>query len=269
MIPMMRNKLNNKFFPVMKNLWIALLALLLASCGGNPSPKSTVAADTLFVEESVVEIATPAETLRPDTPTEARLRAMGLVDIAELDPSIDICMVYATADNFMGRVLYDDLHKAFMLPETAEKLMVAQRMLKELHPGYSIRLYDAARPMSVQQQMWDLVKGTDKRDFVSNPARGGGLHNYGAAVDVTIIDPSTKLLILDMGSLYDYFGEEARVSLEAQLLRQGKITQEQLENRLLLREIMTEAGFRVLPTEWWHFNLVTREEAKRTLALIE
>ncbi|MDR2936965.1 MAG: M15 family metallopeptidase [Rikenellaceae bacterium] len=254
----------------MKKLWIVLLTLLLASCGGNPSPKSTGVADTLFAEGLPVAVTViPAETSRPDTPTEARLRAMGLVDIAELDPSIDICMVYATPDNFMGRVLYDDLHKAFMLPATAEKLMAAQRMLRKLHPEYSIRLYDAARPMSVQQQMWNLVKGTDKRDFVSNPARGGGLHNYGAAVDVTIIDPATKLLILDMGSPYDYFGDEARVSLEAQLLRQGRITQVQLDNRLLLRKVMTESGFRVLPAEWWHFNLLTREEARRTLPLIE
>lgn len=26
------------------------------------------------------------------------------------------------------------------------------------------------------------------------------------------------------------------------------------QNRLLLRKVMKEAGFRALPSEWWHFN---------------
>ena len=34
------------------------------------------------------------------------------------------------------------------------------------------------------------------------------------------------------------------------------------QNRELLRKVMTEAGFKPLKTEWWHFNLVSRAEAK-------
>ena len=48
--------------------------------------------------------------------------------------------------------------------------------------------------MSVQRIMWNLVRGTNKTYYVSNPAKGGGLHNYGMAVDLTIIDASGKLL---------------------------------------------------------------------------
>ena len=63
-----------------------------------------------------------------------------------------------------------------------ESLLQAQKLLKEICPDYSLIVYDAARPMSVQQKMWNVVKGTPKYIYVSNPARGGGLHNYGLAV---------------------------------------------------------------------------------------
>ena len=72
--------------------------------------------------------------------------------------------------------------------EAAKALLQAQKRLKELYPGYSLIIYDAARPMSVQQKMWNVVKGTSQNIYVSNPARGGGLHNYGLAVDVSIAD---------------------------------------------------------------------------------
>lgn len=36
--------------------------------------------------------------------------------------------------------------------------------------------------------MWNVVKGTSKYIYVSNPSRGGGLHNYGLAVDISILD---------------------------------------------------------------------------------
>ena len=37
--------------------------------------------------------------------------------------------------------------------------------LKELYPGYSLIIYDAARPMSVQQKMWNVVKGTSQNIY--------------------------------------------------------------------------------------------------------
>lgn len=128
-------------------------------------------------------------------------------------------------------------------------------------------IYDAARPMSVQQEMWNQVRGTDKRIFVSNPKNGGGLHNYGAAVDLTIADSSGHPL--SMGSDFDYFGDEARSDREEAMLQQGRVSESDLTNRRLLRRVMTEAGFKVLPTEWWHFNLMSRSEAREKLRVID
>jgi D-alanyl-D-alanine dipeptidase len=100
--------------------------------------------------------------------------------------------------------------------------------------------------------MWDSVEGTDKEDFVANPARGGGNHNFGNAVDVTIIDCTGHPI--PMGAEYDCFADQSRVNIEQQLLDEGIITKRELENRLLLRKVMTESGFLPIDEEWWHFD---------------
>ncbi len=202
-----------------------------------------------------------------ETASERKMKRLGLVDVQEIDPTIRVRLKYADSSNFTGGVLYKDLHKAYVLPAVAEALAAAQRELKRLHPDRSLIVYDAARPMTVQRKMWERVKGTSRQNFVSNPAKGGGLHNYGAAVDVSVAD--TSGIPLDMGSGFDEFGEKSRVDREAELLEAGILTKAQIENRLLLRNVMQKAGFRVLPGEWWHFNWMSRQEAVESLKVIE
>lgn len=198
--------------------------------------------------------------------TEQRLEQLGYVNIAEADSTIAIDLMYTRADNFTGRVLYDDLHKAYLHPDALHGLLQAQRELKKRHPAYRLIVYDAARPMSVQQKMWNVVKGTSKYIYVSNPARGGGLHNYGLAVDISILDASGTPL--PMGTAVDHLGPEAHITREAQLVQSGKITASEQANRQLLRTVMRAAGFRALPSEWWHFNWCSRQEAKQKYKVI-
>lgn len=209
---------------------------------------------------------TEARAYHRDSETEKWLRMAGFVDVAEVDSSIVVCMVYATSCNFMKQVLYPDLRKAFLLPEAANRLIAAQKLLKTERPEWSLVVYDAARPMAVQQRMWEKVKGTDKQVYVSNPANGGGLHNYGAAVDVALVDSDGRMV--EMGSPFDFFGDEARPDREEEMFEQGRITGVALKNRRLLRRIMKASGFRPLHSEWWHFNLMSREEAKVRLKVI-
>ena len=121
--------------------------------------------------------------------------------------------------------------------------------------------------MSIQQKMWDKVKNTPKYFYVSNPARGGGLHNYGMAVDLTLctLDGDT----LDMGTKIDYMGSAAHIDKEDALVSQGRISRQAQENRRLLREVMRYAGFRPLRTEWWHFNFISRATAKKYYKVIK
>lgn len=225
---------------------------------------SMVRAEVLRITDSV-RLATGHR--KTESLVEEKLREMGMVDIAELEPSIAVHIVYATPFNFVGKVLYKDLRKAFMLPETAARLIKAQQRLKMERPDLNLIVYDAARPLSVQQEMWDVVKGTDYMMFVSNPAKGGGLHNFGAAVDVSLIDCTG--VPLEMGSRYDCFGEEAKITNEEELLGNGRISCREFDNRRLLRRVMTEGGFIPLASEWWHFNLMSSKEAQAQLRLIE
>ena len=199
---------------------------------------------------------------------EKQLEQIGLQNISDEISGIEVYMVYATPYNFMGRVLYEGLDEAYLVPEAVEKLRKANELLRKRRLDLHLVVYDAARPRSIQQLMWDVVENTELEDFVANPNKsGGGPHNYGVAVDVTLIDCTGHPI--PMGSEYDYFGDRSRVDIEDELIERGEITHRELLNRLLLREIMTEAGWLVEPSEWWHFNAMPLTEASRNLTVIE
>jgi D-alanyl-D-alanine dipeptidase len=109
--------------------------------------------------------------------------------------------------------------------------------------------------------MWnalDSIPAKERGKFVSNPIHKS-VHNFGAAVDLTICDSKGKAL--DMGAGFDDIREIAYPSLEAKFLASGELTKLQVENRNLLRQVMRHQKFRNLPTEWWHFNACSRAEA--------
>lgn len=166
----------------MRWLLLVFLAVVAVACGdAHRTPSKPVKSATPEQLHAVAE--KPAKSR-----TAQCLDSLGYENIAERDTSIAIDLMYAHADNFVGRVLYADLREAYLHPVAMECLLKAQRLLREKHPEYRLIVYDAARPMSVQQQMWDVVKGSSKSRYVSNPAHGGGLHNYGLAVDISIAD---------------------------------------------------------------------------------
>lgn len=199
---------------------------------------------------------------------EKQLESIGLQNVEDEIPGIEVYMVYATPYNFMGRVLYDGLDEAYLVPEAMEKLKVANHLLRKKRLDLHLVVYDAARPRSIQQQMWKVVENTDLQDYVANPnVSGGGAHNYGIAVDVSLVDCTGHPI--PMGSEYDYFGDRSRVDMEKELFESGEINRRELENRQLLREIMTEAGWLVEPSEWWHFNAMPLVEASQKFTVIQ
>lgn len=187
----------------------------------------------------------------------------GLVDIQSLDDEIEVLLKYATEDNFVGQNMYGTLRKAFFRPHFAKKIVEAQRLLRERHPNYSLLIYDAARPLSVQKRMRKAVEGTPLTAYVADGARGGR-HNYGVAVDLTIIDDNGQ--ILDMGAPFDYFGRESWIGTDKNTTlasykayvewqrKEGIISDEAARNRTLLLEIMDAVGLRPYAKEWWHYQ---------------
>lgn len=194
---------------------------------------------------------------------DKKMKEYGLVDIQSLDKDIQVELKYATEDNFVGENMYGSLTTAYLLPHFARKVVEAQRILRERHPEYSLLVYDAARPISVQRRMRRAVEGTPLQIYVADGQKGGR-HNYGVAVDLTIIDGAGRPL--DMGAGFDHFGDEAWVGndndvtlaaykayVEA-LRKRGKISAEAAANRTLLLEIMDAVGLRPYVKEWWHFQ---------------
>lgn len=184
----------------------------------------------------------------------------GYVDVKAVDPEIIVELMYAREDNFTGKVMYTTLTRAFLHPAAAKALKKAQDELKNINPGLTLKVCDAARPMSVQRIMYEAVRGTSKARYVSNPANGGGLHNYGLAVDITIVDSEGKEL--DMGTHVDFLGSKSNIDKEEDLVRSGKITLQARNNRILLRKVMNAGGWKPLKSEWWHFNLCSRTQAR-------
>ena len=130
---------------------------------------------SLFCCPVVAQLAQSSTTKR--SATAQQLARQGYQQVQQCDPTIHVSLMYARPDNFCGVVLYSDLREAFLHPEAMKALQKAQAYLKQLRPDLSLKVYDAARPMHIQQRMWDEVKHTSKAIYVSNPAHGGGMHN--------------------------------------------------------------------------------------------
>lgn len=217
--------------------------------------------DRVMVSVLISFLLLPDIAYAQKSATAQSLEKQGMVDVSALDSTIHVSLMYARPDNFTGKVLYEDLREAFLHPRAAKALCEAQRLLRQKRPDLSLKIYDATRPMSVQAKMWQAVVGTAQQNYVSNPRNGGGLHNYGMAVDVTLCDAQTGDT-LDMGTKVDFMGVESHIDKETELVKHHVISQKAADNRILLRSVMKQTGFMPLRTEWWHFNLITRAQAR-------
>jgi zinc D-Ala-D-Ala dipeptidase len=194
--------------------------------------------------------------------------SLGLVNINEIDEVILVDLKYASEDNFLKTNLYGNL-KACYAPElVALKIHLAQEYLDQLKPGYKLLIYDLTRPLTIQKKMWDLCKLPDSKkiNYIAHPSIHS-VHNYGAAVDLTIADENN--VPIDMGSKYDEFANASSTSNEINNFESGVLSDENFKNRRLLRKVMAHAGFEPITSEWWHFNYCTIIEAKKTFKLID
>lgn len=192
-----------------------------------------------------------------------------LVNIKSLDSSIQVDLRYADTNNFLKRDFYDGLHNAYFNCETALRVCAAQYYLKQINPNLSIVILDASRPQHIQQMMWDSLNVLpDKKPFYLAPPEETSLHNYGAAIDASIIDLTTGNM-LDMGTRFDHFGVLSEPIYEEKFLKMGLLTQQAYENRLLLRKVMQRAKLNPITSEWWHFSICNKEEAAKRFALIK
>ncbi|HOY95476.1 MAG TPA: M15 family metallopeptidase [Catalimonadaceae bacterium] len=198
---------------------------------------------------------------------EQRLRQAGLVDVRDVMPGVVVDLRYSGTNNFLKKDIYECLQVAFVQPDVGVKLKKACEILKAERPDLRFCVYDAGRPKWAQQALWDHIDKPEhiKPVYVADPKKGS-IHNYGAAIDLTLMD--MKGVPVDMGTPYDFFGLEAQPRCEEQMVAKGVLTHKQVSNRKLLRQIMKQAGFLSITSEWWHFNSCSLASARKKYAVL-
>lgn len=151
-----------------------------------------------------------------------------------------------------------------------DSLIKAQEYLQLKHPSWRIQIFDAYRPIAVQQFMVDytfhqVVKAQKLNIDSLSAAESESIwqqvyqiwavpslnpltpppHSTGAAVDITLVDDRGK--VVDMGSPID----EMSVRSHPDYFANSNLPAHQ--HRQLLQEVMENAGFARHPGEWWHF----------------
>lgn len=167
---------------------------------------------------------------------------------------------YYSTYNFVGkRIAGYEEPIALLTKEAATKLKEVSDELIE--KGYRLKIYDAYRPQKAVNNFVEWAK--DVNDVIMKKYFYPDLdkevlfpqmyimeysgHTRGSTVDLTLFDMNTEKEV-DMGGTFDYFGEESHPDYKC-------ITDEQYNNRMILREAMMSHGFKPLETEWWHFTL--------------
>lgn len=229
---------------------------LVFTCDSSGNAVSVVAAEVEFQRRSVgtpagetfkIEPVLPIGTLRESAlaakpPSEVgEYRASELVDLVAVDASIQLDIRYATTNNFMGAVFYQE-PRAFMQRPAAEAVQRANQQLRGR--GLGLLIHDAYRPWYVTKMFWDATPASMK-DFVANPANGSR-HNRGCAVDLTLFDLQTGKPI-EMVAGYDEFSQRSFPLYPGGTTRQRWF-------RDMLRRTMEANQFTVYEYEWWHFD---------------
>ncbi len=168
---------------------------------------------------------------------------------------------------------YGDASPYFLRQSVVYALAEAQVQLQKQHPGWRLQIFDAYRPLTVQEFMVNYTFAqiiqeqnitpetlSDEQQQVlwqqvyqlwappSPNAMTPPPHSTGAAVDLTLVDATGTPV--EMGSAIDELSPRSHPDYYA-----NQSDKPYHAHRQLLRDVMYSAGFRRHPGEWWHFSL--------------
>ena len=161
-----------------------------------------------------------------------------LVRVLDYIPSAYTDLKYAGPDNFTGTAIYD-FTDASLRRGTVKKLAAVQADLTA--QGYSLKIWDAYRPVSAQFRLWEVCPNPD---YVADPRKGCSNHSRGNAVDVTLVLADGTEIPMPSG-FDDFTGRADR--------RCRDIPAEAAENARILEDAMSAHGFVGYSAEWWHY----------------
>ncbi len=209
------------------------------------------------------------EVVTATSPTDDHSEFVVLTDVV---PDVILEIRYYGTYNFVGtRIRGYEEPIALLTRVAADSLKAVNDDVKAL--GYRLKIYDAYRPQMAVDHFVEWAK--DLGDTIMKPyfypdlskdvlfpqeyicERSG--HTRGSTLDLTLFDMQTKKE-LDMGGTFDWFGEESHPDYggnadEMEYKENELITEEQFQNRMILRAAMMRHGFKPFNTEWWHFTL--------------
>ena len=184
----------------------------------------------------------------------------GFVLLADFVPHIIQEIRYHSSYNFIGERIdgYEDAC-AMLTKEAARALKSVSSEL--IVQGYRLKVFDAYRPARAVKHF--VLWGIEDQDIRMKPyfypdlekqelfAKGYiaklSSHSRGSTVDLTLLDMKSGKEV-DMGGPFDFFSELSHPDYEG-------ITEEQYENRMILRRSMLRNGFKPIDCEWWHYTL--------------
>lgn len=169
---------------------------------------------------------------------------------------------------------YGDKSPFFVRQGVCDRLITAQTQLQQSHSGWKILIFDAFRPLPVQQFMVDYTfaqqvqqQGLDpaclmaaqRQAVLAQVAEFWALpdpdpmrptpHSTGGAVDVTLINAQGAAI--DMGGAIDEISPRSAPDYYAN--HRDPAASRFHCHREILTQTMTQAGFQQHPNEWWHF----------------
>lgn len=180
--------------------------------------------------------------------------------LADYVPQIVQEIRYYTTYNFIGdRIDGYEQPIAFLTKEASRALKAVSNELNVR--GYRLKVFDAYRPATAVRHfvLWGIedldlrmkpyfYPDLDKQElFAKGYIASQSSHSRGSAIDLTLLDMETGKE-LDMGSTFDLFSEVSHPDYKG-------ITEEQFNNRMILRKAMLKHGFEPIDCEWWHFKL--------------
>ena len=195
-----------------------------------------------------------------DYKEQVTMNPSGFVLLADYVPGIIQEIRYHSTYNFVGeRIEGYEEPCAILTQEAARALKQAGNELNV--QGYRLKVFDAYRPACAVRHF--VLWGIEDQDIRMKPyfypdlekqelfSRGyiakRSSHSRGSAVDLTLFNMKTGREA-DMGGPFDLFSEVSPPDYTG-------ITEEQYENRMILRRVMLRNGFLPIDCEWWHFML--------------
>lgn len=179
---------------------------------------------------------------------------------------------------------YGDASPFYLRQGVLKQLLQAQAQLQQHRANWHLQIFDAYRPVAVQQFMVEHTLAETAKAQGLHPQRLTEVqrqailaqvyqiwavpnldpatpppHSTGAAVDVTLVNAAGEEVF--MGSPIDELSARSHPDYFAAIALNPKEQQERQaafmanQHRQLLRDVMTSAGFQRHPIEWWHFSL--------------